>query len=259
MARVSGWTALLLAGSRPGGDPFADSQGVAAKALIPIGGVPMVALVAETLLECAAIARIVVLTQEPGLLRPVLPPSSRIDVQASRGSIAATVRKFAQGDLAPWPLFVTTADHVLLTPDTVAAFLGAVRAADDVAVGVVSRAVVRTRFPDNKRTWLRFGDGRYTGANLFALTRPRALEALGFWAEVEQDRKKGWRLVAKLGPGLLVRAWLGRVSLQGALDAAGARLGVRVRAVALDDALAAVDVDKPSDLALATAVLAGRA
>lgn len=256
---MSGWTALLLAGSRPEGDAFADGQGVKAKALIPIAGVPMVVRVAETLLACPAIGRIVVLTQEPDLLRAVLPPSSRTEVRASQGSIAQTVRTFARGDPAPWPLFVTTADHALLMPGTVAAFLGAVRAADDVAVGVVSQAVVRTRFPHNKRTWLRFGNGRFTGANLFALTGPRALEALRFWAEVEQDRKKGWRLLAKLGPGLLVRAALGLVSLQGALDAAGKRLGVRVKAVALDDPLAAVDVDKVSDLELATAVLTGRA
>jgi len=50
-----------------------------------------------------------------------------------------------------------------------------------------------------------------------------------------------------------------RVTLQGALDEAGAKLGVRIRAIALDDPLAAVDVDKSGDLELATAVLEGRA
>ena len=124
---------------------------------------------------------------------------------------------------------------------------------------MVEKAVVRQRFPGNERTWIRFGDGDFTGANLFALTGPRALAALAFWAEVEQDRKKGWRLVAKLGPSLLVRALLRRLTLQGALDAAGLRIGVRAKAVALDDPLAAVDVVKASDLDLATAVIEGRA
>lgn len=250
---------MLLAGSRPGGDPFARTHGVASKAEIVVAGVPMVTRVAETLLACAGVARIVVLAQEIETLRPLLPPSPRIDLQRSAGTIAATVRRFAEHDLAPWPLFVTTADHALLTAGTVDMFLSAVRAGDDVAVGLVSRTVVRRRFADNKRTWLRFGDGDYTGANLFALTGPRSLEALGFWAEVEQDRKKGWRLIAKLGPALLLRALLRRLSLQGALDAVGARLGVTIRAVTLDDPLAAVDVDKQADLDLATAVLEGRA
>lgn len=250
---------MLLAGSRPGGDPFAKTHGVATKAEIAVAGVPMVTRVAETLLASGSVARIVVLAQEPDALRPLLPPSSRIDVGRSAETIAATLRRFAEHDLAPWPLFVTTADHALLTADTVDAFLGTLRASDDVAVGLVSRAVVRRRFPGNKRTWLRFGDGQFTGANMFALTGPRSLAALGFWAQVEQDRKQGWRLLAKLGPDLLLRAFLRRLSLQGALDAVGQRLGVTVRAVPLDDPLAAVDVDKRADLELATAVLEGRA
>lgn len=255
---MNGWTAVLLAGSRPGGDPFAASRGVALKAQIEIGGVAMVARVATTLLNSPAIRRIIVLTQDPEALRALLPVSPRLSIARSEGTIARTVRGFATTDRAPWPLFVTTADHALLTPATVAAFLGAV-GDEDVAVAVVSKAVVRRRFPDNRRTWIRFGDGDFTGANLFALTGPASLAALAFWAEVEQDRKKGWRLVAKLGPWLLLRAMLRQVSLQQALGEAGNRLGARVRAVMLDDPLAAVDVDKPEDLELATAVLAGRA
>lgn len=256
---MSGWTAILLAGSRPGGDPLARAHGIPFKAQIPVAGLPMISRVAETLLACPAIDRIVVLTQHPDVVRDLLPPSPRIALDVSGGTIAQTVRRFATSDLAPWPLFITTGDHPLLRPETVSAFLSGVRGPDDVAVGVVSQATVRARFPENKRTWLRFRDGAFTGANLFALTGPPALDALGFWAEVEQDRKKGWRLVAKLGPGLLLRALLRRLTLQDALDAAGARLGVRVRAVALDDPLAAVDVDKPSDLELATALIEGRA
>ena len=37
------WTALVLAGSRPGVDPFAAAHGTNLKALIPVGGVPLVA------------------------------------------------------------------------------------------------------------------------------------------------------------------------------------------------------------------------
>lgn len=254
---MTGWTAVLLAGSRPGGDALARAHGVALKAQIPIEGEAMVTRVAKTLLACGPIERIVVLTQSPDELRTHLPVSPRISLQPSLGTIAETLRGFVANDAAPWPLFVTTADHPLLGPATVQDFLE--RAGADVAVGVVSRDVLRRRFPDNERTWLRFADGRFTGANLFALTGPRALAALDWWAGIEQDRKKGWRLLAKLGPWLLVCALLGRLSLHAALDAMGKRLGVTLQAVPLDDPLAAVDVDKPSDLALASEVLAGRA
>lgn len=259
MSDTSGWTAILLAGARPGADALAEAQGVASKAQILIAGVPMIARVAATLLACPAIARVVVLTQRPDDVADLLPPSDRLSLQASRGSIAETLVRFAGDDPAPWPLFVTTADHPLLTPRTVAAFLAGVRRQDDVGVGVVFRDVVRQRFPASRRTWIRVGDGDFTGANLFAFTGQRGLAVLTLWAGVERSRKTGWRLVAKLGPWLLVRALLRRVTLQGALDEAGAKLGARVRAVPLDDPLAAIDVDKPADLALAVAVFEGRA
>lgn len=256
---MNGWTAILLAGVRPGGDAFADGQGALSKAAIPIAGVAMVTRVAQTLLGCPAIARVVVLTQRPEDLRDLLPASPRLELQASHGTIAGSLARFAANDPEPWPLFVTTADHALLTGETAAAFLAAVDTGDDVAIGVVSKSVLQRRFPLSRRTWMRFGDGDYTGANLFALTDKRALIGLEFWAGVEQGRKTGWRLVAKFGPWLLARALLRRVTLQGALDEAGAKLGMRVRAIVLDDPLAAVDVDKLADLELATAVLEGRA
>ena len=60
-------------------------------------------------------------------------------------------------------------------------------------------------------------------------------------------------------PMLLLRALTRTITLEGALEKAGRRFGVRVRPVALTDPLAAVDVDKLADLELAEAVFAGRA
>src|SRR3978361_2027873 len=48
--RMGEWTAILLAGERPGENGFAQSRGVAAKALIPVAGEAMLARVARALL-----------------------------------------------------------------------------------------------------------------------------------------------------------------------------------------------------------------
>jgi hypothetical protein len=75
------------------------------------------------------------------------------------------------------------------------------------------------------------------------------------WREVEQDRKKGWRLLLALGwPGLLRLRTLDQT-----LDSMGRKLGLSLRAIRLDDPLAAVDVDKPQDHELVTAILERRA
>lgn len=223
--------------------------------LIPIDGEPMVARVARTLLACPEIGAVRVLTQDVADVAAVLPDDPRLTVYASEGGIARSLVAIAGGDIAPWPLFVTTADHPLLTPATVADFI-ARSAGADLAVGVVEARVVHRRFPDNRRTWLAFRGGRWTGANLFALNGPAALNVLNMWSVVEQDRKKGWKLIARFGFWLLLRALTRTITIEDAIAKAGRRIDARVKAVPLDDPLAAVDVDKPSDLALARMVLA---
>jgi hypothetical protein len=82
--------------------------------------------------------------------------------------------------------------------------------------------------------------------------------AVALWRAVEQDRKKGWKLLAALGlPGLMgiLRIW----TLDKVVTAIGRRLGLNARAVVMADPIAAVDVDKPADLALAEAILGGEA
>ena len=125
-------------------------------------------------------------------------------------------------------------------------------------MGVVTKSALQKRLPQSRRTWVGFRGGRYTGANLFVLGSPRAMKAIELWRDVEQDRKKGWRLLLALGwPGLL--GLLRLRTLDQTLAAMGAKLGMTLRAVRLDDPLAAVDVDKPQDYDLVTAILERRA
>lgn len=255
---MAGLTALLLAGRRPGVDALAATRGETLKALIPVSGTPMVARVVETLLATPEIAQVRVMTQDVDPIAAVLPGSPRIGFLRSGDGIARSIVAALESGEAPFPLFVTTADHALLRPETIAEFLRGAQGAD-VAVGVVERAVVEARFPQTKRTWLRFRKGDWTGANLFWFASPAALPVIESWASVEQDRKKGWKLIAKFGIGLLLRAATRTITLHDAAARAGRRLGANVRMVGLSDPLAAVDVDKPADLVLAEAVLEGRA
>jgi hypothetical protein len=79
------------------------------------------------------------------------------------------------------------------------------------------------------------------------------------WRSVEQDRKKGWRMIAALGPVALIGAVLRLRTLDQTLKSVGRRLGLEIRKVELENPLAAVDVDKPADHELVTAILEGRA
>ena len=252
------FTALLLAGSRPGVDPFAQAHGTDLKALIPVGGVPMVARPVAALLAAPEVERVCVLAQQVDRITAVLPTDPRLTIEASGPTIAATLQAILGDPATCFPLLVTTADHALLDTAMIADFC-AKAAGADLAIGLVERRALRARLPDTQRTWLKFRGGAYSGANLFAFGSRDAAKAIALWRSVEQDRKKGWRMIAALGLPLLLGAVLRLRSLDQTLVAVGAKLGLTIRKVELANPLGAVDVDKPADHALVSAILEGRA
>ncbi len=252
-----GWTAIVLAGQRPGPDPLATAFGTEYKALVEIGGMPMVRHVVDTLLDCRSIAKIVVLAQDLAAIGRVLPHDARIVVSESGDGISASINRIAGTAIAPWPVFVTTADHPLLTREMIEHFLSGTGNAD-LSVGMVERRVMSAAYPDNKRTWLKFADGHWSGANLFALRTSATRTALDLWAGAEKDRKTVWKLFLHFGPWLAVRALTRTIGLADALARAGRRLGMVARLVPMPQAEAAIDVDKPSDFIQAEAILASR-
>ena len=252
------WAAIVLAGSRPGTDPFAEAHGTDLKALIPVSGQAMVVRPVEALLAAPDISQVRVLTQQPERISAVLPTDGRLSVEPSGATIAATLGAILADPESRYPLLVTTADHALLNPAMIADFCAKAEGAD-VAIGMVERAALTARLPQSQRTWLKFRGGAYSGANLFAFGNPKAVRAVELWRSVEQERKKGWRMIASLGPFTLLGAAMRLRTLDQTLASVGQRLGLVIRQVEMADPLAAVDVDKPADHELVTAILEGRA
>lgn len=255
---MTGATAVVLAGSRPGRDALAQNYGTDLKALIPVAGEPMVRRPVQALLASPSVTRVHVLAQQPERIRDALPDDDRIFIGQSGNTIAATLEAFSLDPDTRWPLLVTTADHAMLTSAMVEEFVGRAEGAD-VAIGLVERKRLLARLPQSQRTWHRFRGGAYSGANLFLLAGPQVRPALELWRSVEQDRKNVLRLFRKLGPLNFLATALRLRTLRGTLDALGRKLGLDIRSVELSDPLAAVDVDKPADHELVTAILEGRA
>lgn len=252
------FTAVVLAGSRPGRDAFAEQFGTDLKALIPVGGEPMVRRPVTALLQTVNVGTILVLSQSPERIAALLPRDSRIQVRESQGTIAETILRLIDDPKTSWPLLVTTADHALLEPATVDEFCAGAAGAE-IAIGVVEREKLLRRFPDAKRTWQKFRGEAFTGANLFVLGSPSVRRAVELWRSVEQDRKKALRVISVLGPATMMLAALRLISIDEVLGQLSDRLGLSIKAVRLTNPLAGVDVDKAEDHALAEAVLKGEA
>ena len=250
------WTAILLAGERPGGDPFARQFGAKLKALIPIAGEPMILRPLRALMASERVEAILVFSQRPDELRPVIPELSHVELRASRATIAETLLELIDDPTISWPLLVTTADHALLDTAMIDEFC-TLSAQSDVAIAVVERERLMTRLKGTKRTWLKFRGGAFTGANLFALRSRSVAAAIEKWRVIEKDRKKGWKIVWALGPVTVAGIGLRMMTIDGALAHLGRSLGLSISAVRLSNPLAGVDVDKPDDHFLVEKILEG--
>lgn len=254
---MSGLTALVLAGSRPGRDAFAEQHGTDLKPLIPVAGEPMVRRPVAVLLSSPAIGGVRVVTQQPERIAAVLPVDPLLDLAPSGPTIAATLQALLDDPATEWPVLVTTADHALLDAAMVEEFVTR-SAGADVGIGLVEKRNLMQRLPHSKRTWIKFRGGSYSGANLFLLGGPQVRGAIQLWRGVEQDRKKGLRLLTVLGPAAVAGALLRIRTLHQTLASVGRKLGLDIRAVEMSDPLAAVDVDKEEDLRLVEQLLRER-
>jgi GTP:adenosylcobinamide-phosphate guanylyltransferase len=256
MTSTAKLTALILAGSRDGAaDPLAIAGHVSHKALLPVDGTPMVLRVIRALQQSPAIGRIVVICERIDLLDD-LPETAGVAMRRAAASPSASVAQ-ALAEFGT-PLLVTTADHALLTPAIISAFLSLAPSGADAVAAVARSEIVCADYPDTRRTWLRLRDGLYSGCNLFLLQHEKARLAVIFWRKLEAHRKHPWTMARLIGLAALVGYAFKTLTLDKATRLLSRRCGAELAVITLPFADAAVDVDKPADLYIVERTLAAR-
>jgi GTP:adenosylcobinamide-phosphate guanylyltransferase len=257
MMEARSLTVLVLAGSRHGAtDPMAVAAHVSHKALLPVGGTPMLLRVIRALRATPAVGRIVVSSERTDLLDGFPESAEILSIRAESSpsrSVAAALETFGA------PLLVTTADHALLSPAILADFLSRAPQSADAVAAVARSDVIRAGFPGTQRTWIRLRDGDFSGCNLFLLRREKALRAVAFWRRIEERRKSPLAMAWLIGPAALIGYALRILTLDGVARLLSRRTGAALAVTALSHADAAIDVDKPADLELVERTLAARA
>ena len=249
---MTGFSALVLAGSRGGVDPVAAYGEANHKALIRLGGETLLARVVGAL-RAAGATRIAVISSHPEVRAEI----ARLGAEALDEAAGPSLSVKAGAEALGTPLVVTTADHALLQPEWVTRFLADTPADADVTVLVAARPTVEAAAPGTKRTWLKLADGDWSGCNLFYLANDRALGVIQLWRRVEAERKRPWKMAQILGPRMLLRYVFRRLSLRDAAVRLGKLADVRAAIVETPYGLASVDVDKPADLDLVRQIVAG--
>jgi molybdopterin-guanine dinucleotide biosynthesis protein A len=235
--------AVVLAGGGPN-DRLARSVGAPSKALVPLAGAPLAAYVLTALRRSGVVARIVLVGPDAPQLRGLhdvaVPAGTRLVDSLALGLGAGLG---AGGER----LLVLSADVPWWTAEGVRAFVAEAPEAD-LVYPVVREEDALLAFPDQRRTYARLRDGRFTAGNA-VLMRRECIAALLPWIDrAYAARKRPWQLAGIVGLDLLVQLVAGRASLAGIEARVRELVGIDARVFVSRDAAIAADVDAPEHL-----------
>ncbi|MGB5077326.1 MAG: nucleotidyltransferase family protein [Sphingorhabdus sp.] len=259
-------TLLVLAGKRDGKlDPMAAEAGVSHKCRVPICGKALLQWVLEAAIPAFPDTRVLisihdrqVIADLPGVVE--LEASGRLMICQAQVGIVESVEYAMReaGDLA-WPLVITTADNVLVTPELIRDLHAEAMAGEgDAVVVLATREAIQAAHPEGQRRFYEFSDAAISNCNLFWLRNASALKAAEAFRQGGQFIKTKGRIAKAFGLVNLVRFRLGWWKLDTAFRAISRALKTRVVPYMAADGAYAVDVDNPRTYAIAEILLKKR-
>ena len=245
--------AVILAG----GDGEVIDPGQRFKGLVRIAGRPLVEWVVEAFRAADLVGEIAVVIPTAEGLGPWVDSVDKLVV--SNRDFMDNVIAGAAAFREDRPILVATGDIPLLTGPGIDAFIAAGLATGaDFVYPLVRRESIEAAYPGSERTYFRLKTGRFTGGNAM-IVAPRLLApARELGQRMFNDRKNSVALVRTAGFGFVVKFVLGRLAPEDLVDKIRELMGGTGAAVILDDPAIAMDVDKPSDMALVGERLAAR-
>lgn len=253
--------AIVTAGGIPAPeDPlYANTQG-APKAMIELGGRPMVQWVLDALSDSQSINHVVVvgLSKECGVTC-----TKPLEFLPNQGGMLANIFAGAHRILSIHPgaevLFSVSSDIPAITGAIVDWMADQVSAGEyDVYYNFITRQAMESRFPGSKRTYTRFKDAEVCGGDLTAFRSQLLTSDGGIWQELVSARKNVLKQAAIIGYGTLFKLLMRQLTIEEAVARVSRRLGLRARALECPYPEIGMDVDKPFQFELLNAELSAR-
>ncbi|HYF93104.1 MAG TPA: NTP transferase domain-containing protein [Symbiobacteriaceae bacterium] len=245
---------ILLAGAANTG-PLKDVSPATNEALIDIGGKPMVQYVIDGLRQSKEVKRIVIVAP-PGELEPHV-TGENLEFVPSGGHIIENILNAYRVLPKDEQLLIATSDIPLITGEIIDGLIALCREKPaDLYYPIVEKSVGEKKYPYVKRTYVNLKEGVFTGGNLF-LVNPALVESTAPKARAFLDyRKKPMKMVTLLGFSFLLRYLLfHNLTLAELEQKVSTMWGLRGAVIICPWPEVGIDVDKPSDLQLARAVL----
>ena len=253
--------AIVAAGGIPKPEEplYTYTQGLS-KALLDIGGKPMIQWVLDALGEAEKVDNVIIIG---------LPEDSKITCKKplffvpNQGrmldNITAGIDKML--DINPSAEYVISASSDIpgITGEMIDWMVEASEQTQhDMYYGIVKREVMEKRYPNSKRTFTKLADMELCGADIHIAHKTMTTdpEHLAMWDVLIGKRKSPLKQAASIGFMTLFLLLTRRLTLNGAIERITKRLNITGRAIMWEFAEPAMDVDKPHQLELLRADLA---
>jgi GTP:adenosylcobinamide-phosphate guanylyltransferase len=227
------------------------------KGLVPVGGKPLVEWVVDAFRSAECISEIAVVIPTAENLGGWVDRVDKLVVSDREfmGNVLAGVAAFREDR----PVVIATGDLPLLTGAAVDELVVAgLETGGSFVYPLVRQQVIEAAYPGAERTYFRLKNGRFTGGNAMIVDPKLLPAARDLGQRLFNDRKNPVKLVRTAGLGFVVKFVLGQLVPEDLADKIRDLLGGTGAAVELRDPSIAMDVDKPSDLALVERILAAR-
>ncbi len=245
--------AIVTAGGIPQpGDPLYTYSNGNSKALIDISGKPMIQWVLDALGDSKKVDNVIVIGLSPKSGLTCKKPIYYISNQGRMlANIVTGVAKSLELNKKNEYVLLVSSDIPALKPDMVDWLVNtSMETKDDLYYGVCPREVMEARYPTSKRTYTKLKEMELCGADINVIHVSMTTDHLDTWEQLIGNRKSPLRQAAVIGWDTLFQLATRQFTLQGLVERASQRIGIKGRALIWDHAEPCMDVDKPHQLEL---------
>lgn len=243
--------AIVTAGGIPQSrDPLYAYSNGNSKALIDVAGKPMVQWVLDALSDSKKVENVIVigLTAKSGLTckKPLHYVSNQGRMLAN---IVTGVKKSIELNKKSEYVLIVSSDIPAIKGEMVDWLVKtAMETQDDIYYGVCPQEVMESRYPTSNRTYTKLKDMQVCGADMNIIHVNQVTEHLETWEALIGNRKSPLASAAVIGWDTLFQLFTRQLTLQGMVERASQRIGIKGRAILWDHAEPGMDVDKPHQL-----------
>ncbi|MDD3652651.1 MAG: nucleotidyltransferase family protein [Desulfotomaculaceae bacterium] len=242
--------AVVLAGSLNNG-PLRECSPARYEALIQIGSKAMVEYVVEALLKTQQVRRVLVVGPVEEL-SPIL-TNARIQLISAAGGIIENIEVGLSQLSGEKRVLLVTSDIPMLTTRSVDNFIELCGdMSGDLYYPIIPKHIVEGRFTSTRRTYVTLRDGIYTGGNLFLFNPSVLKQCIQKGKLIIEQRKSPLGLCRLIGLSFLAKYLLHLLTIKDVQKKASELLGIRGEVIISYCPEVGVDVDKPSDLEIAS-------